>query len=160
MTDPQEPLPPQENIDPAALAFEELRQEVALARRAVAGLAAERATIEIPDYSETLGKITQSSAVTAKNIRTLAERPILHATVHDWADAIAQANTPARQADRDALTSLHKQLDQVADNMVASLRKGRTADAQRRWLLWTSGGALLTGILLGVFAIAPLVRVL
>ena len=39
-----------------------------------------------------------------------------------------------------------------------SLRKARTADSQRQWLLWTCGGALLAGILLGVFAIAPLLR--
>jgi hypothetical protein len=159
MSDVQEPLAPPENIDPAALAFEELRQEVALTRRAVAGLAAERAAIEIPDYSETLGKITQSSAVTAKNIRTLAERPILHATVQEWADAIVRANTPARHASQDALARLHAQLRQVAEDMAGSLGKARTADSQRQWLLWTSGGALLGGILLGVFAIAPLLRV-
>jgi len=160
MTDVQQQGVPEPNIDPAALAFEELRQEVALTRRAVAGLAAERAAIEIPDYSETLGKITQSSAATAKFLRALAERAILHATVQDWANAIEQATTPARQADRDALIRFHSQLHQVADDMAESLRKARTADNQRQWLLWTFGGALLAGMLLGVFAIAPFVRVL
>lgn len=158
MTDAQQPDGAAHDIDPAALAFEELRQEVALARRAVAGLAAERAASEIPDYSETLGKIVQSSAATAKFLRSLAELPILHATVRDWADAIVQANTPARHASLDALASLHRQFDQVANDMAASLGKARTADSQRQWLLWTSGGALLAGMLLGVFAIAPLVR--
>ena len=158
MTDARQQDSPEPNIDPAVLAFEELRQEVALVRRAVAGLAAERAAIEIPDYSETLGKIVQSSAVTAKYLRALSDRPILHATMQDWADAIVQANTPARQADRDALTRLHGQLCEVVDDMAASLRKARTADSQRLWLLSTCGGSLLAGILLGVFAIAPLVR--
>ncbi|OJW28791.1 MAG: hypothetical protein BGO51_15660 [Rhodospirillales bacterium 69-11] len=160
MTDAQEAATPQENIDPAALAFEELRQEVALTRRAVAGLAAERAAIEIPDYSETLGKIVQSSAVTAKNLKALAEHPILHATVQDWADAIVKANTPARHASQNALANLHSQLSQVADDMAASLRKARTADSQRQWLLWTFGGGLLAGVLLGIFAILPLVHAL
>jgi len=40
---------PQE-LDPAAEAFEALRGEVALLRRAVMGLAAERASLEIPDF--------------------------------------------------------------------------------------------------------------
>ena len=51
--------PVQDVPDPAAKAFEALREEVALARRAVAGLAAERASIEIPDYSATLGEIAK-----------------------------------------------------------------------------------------------------
>ncbi len=160
MSDTQQSGVPAHDVDPAALAFEELRQEVALTRRAVAGLAAERAAIENPDYSETLGKLTQSSAATAKSLRALAEHPILHATVQDWADAIVQANTPARHTSQDALRSLHRQLDQVANDMAASLHKARTADAQRLWLLWTSGGGLLAGILLGVFVLAPLVRIL
>lgn len=156
--DAQKQAIPEQTVDPAAIAFDGLRQEVALARRAVAGLAAERAAIEIPDYSETLGKITQSSATTAKYLKALSERSILQATVQDWANAIAQANTPARQASQDALAGLHRQLRQVADDMAAILRKARTADSQRLWLLWTCSGALLAGILLGVFAIAPLIR--
>ncbi|MGA9794058.1 MAG: hypothetical protein WBQ17_00855 [Rhizomicrobium sp.] len=116
---------------------------MALARRAVAGLAAERAAIEIPDYSETLGKIAQSSAATAKNVRAFADRPILHATVQDWADAIVQANAPARHASQDALARLHGQLRQVAEDIAGTLRKAHKADDQRRWLLWTFGGSLL-----------------
>ncbi|MBS0277539.1 MAG: hypothetical protein JSR81_07950 [Proteobacteria bacterium] len=160
MAEAQEPVAPDQAADPAAVAFEELRQEVALTRRAVAGLAAERAAIEIPDYSETLGKIVQSSAVTAKNLKALANRPILQVTVQDWADAIVKANTPARHASQNALTNLHGQLSEVADDIAASLRKARTADSQRQWLLWTFGGALLAGVLLGIFAILPLVHAL
>jgi hypothetical protein len=160
MVDTQEPKAAGQTIDPAALAFEALREEVALARRAVAGLAAERASIEIPDYTESLGKIMQSSAATAKNLRVLTEVPILHATVQDWARAIEQANTTARQADRDALATLHRQLREVVDDIFTTLRMARTSDIQRQWLLWTFIGAMLAGILLGVFAIVPLVHAL
>jgi hypothetical protein len=160
MNDTQQPRPVEQDVDPAARAFEELRQEVALVRRAVAGLAAERAAIEIPDYSETLGKIVQSSTTTAKFLRSLAERPILHTTVQDWAEAIVQANTPARHASQNALANLHRQLSDVADSMAASLRKARTADRQRDWLLWMLCGGLLVGALLGFFAIPPLVHAL
>lgn len=160
MTDPMRETDKSSSGDPAALAFEALREEVALVRRAVAGLAAERAAIEIPDYSETLGKIMQSSAATAKHIKTLAERPILHTTVQDWADAIVQANTPARQASQNNLANLHRQLSEVADGMAASLRKARTADQQRQWLLWIFGGGVFAGAFLGVFTILPLVRTL
>ena len=160
MADTQETKVGEQINDPAALAFEALREEVALARRAVAGLAAERASIEIPDYTESLGKIMQSSAATAKNLRVLTEVPILHATVQDWARAIEQANTTARQADRDALATLHRQLREVVDDISTTLRKARASDIQRQWLLWTFAGAMLVGIFLGVFAIVPLVHAL
>jgi hypothetical protein len=50
------PDPVTADADPATLAFEDLRAEVALVRRAVAGLAAERASIEIPTTARRLAK--------------------------------------------------------------------------------------------------------
>jgi hypothetical protein len=85
--------------DPAALAFEALREEVALVRRAVTGLAAEGAGIEIPDYSETLAKIVRESAATANSLKTLAAMPALRLTPHDWAHEIAAARAEARRID-------------------------------------------------------------
>ena len=41
----------------AAEAFEAMRGELALLRRAVEGLAAERGAIDVPDYTETLGRM-------------------------------------------------------------------------------------------------------
>ena len=45
----------------AAEAFEAMRGELALLRRAVEGLAAERGAIDMPDYSETLGVLQQGT---------------------------------------------------------------------------------------------------
>ena len=73
MAETPDPVPAHADADPATLAFEALREEVALVRRAVAGLSAERASIEIPDYSETLGQIMRASAATAQNLKALAE---------------------------------------------------------------------------------------
>ena len=46
--------------DPAAVAFEAMRSELALLRRAVEGLAVERGAADVPDYSETLGVISKT----------------------------------------------------------------------------------------------------
>src|SRR3546814_19616215 len=55
-----------EPVDPAAVAFTRLEGEIALLRRAVEKLATEKADIDIPDYSETLGEMAQDlSALTA-----------------------------------------------------------------------------------------------
>ncbi len=142
------------NADPAALAFEALREEVALLRRAIAGLAAERAAIEIPDYSETLGKIMSASAAAAANMKVLARLPILHAAVHDWAHAIEQASEPARRHDRQTLADIHGQLRKVTTDISARLRSARTAETQRRWLVWAFGGGALAGMLLSALLMA------
>ena len=66
MAETPEPMQRQPEADPATLAFEALREEVALVRRAVAGLAAERASIEIPaqrdagtDHARVFGNQTE-----------------------------------------------------------------------------------------------------
>jgi hypothetical protein len=46
-----------EPIDPAEAAFARMQGELALLRRAIEAMAAERAGLEIPDYSATLSQI-------------------------------------------------------------------------------------------------------
>jgi hypothetical protein len=147
---------PEPNADPATLAFETLREEVALMRRAVVGLAAERASIEMPDYSETLAQIQQASVFCAKRLKAFSELPILNASLCEWARAIEQTGEPARRADRDALGKIHTQFQDVARDMGATLRSARSADVQRQWLLWTFAGGVLAGMLLWIVAIKAL----
>lgn len=73
MAETPESMQSQAEADPATLAFEALREEVAFVRRAVAWLAAERASIEIPDYSETLGQIMRVSSATRQSVKALAK---------------------------------------------------------------------------------------
>ncbi|HEY1613988.1 MAG TPA: DUF6118 family protein [Rhizomicrobium sp.] len=149
---------PEPSADPAALAFEALREEVALMRRALAGLAAERASIEIPDYSETLAQIQQASVFSARKLKAIAELPILQATASDWARTIEQTGGPARREDREALAKIYAQLQAVARDMGATLRSVRTAGVQRQWLLCTFSGGVLAGMLLWAFALGPAMR--
>ena len=149
---------PETNADPAALAFEALREEVALTRRAVAGLAAERASIEIPDYTETLAHVARASAAAASRLKTIAELPILNASVQDWARAVDRASEWTRSADRTALATIHAQLREVAQDMAASLHSARTAEAQRQWLLCALGGGVLAGIVFEALVVVPVVR--
>ena len=97
-----ESMQPQAEADPATLAFEALREEVALVRRAVAGLAAERASIEIPDYSETLGQIMRASSATRQSVKALAEMPALRLSAKDWSHEIATAAQEARHSNQQA----------------------------------------------------------
>ena len=57
----------------AAEAFEAMRGELALLRRAVEGLAAERGAIDVPDYTETLGRMQQGVDATAARVALINE---------------------------------------------------------------------------------------
>jgi len=79
-------------VNEAAAAFEELRQEIALMRRAVAGLSAEHASIEVPDYSQTLGQMGKALNAILRTNKELAEAPALRMNAQNWAEQIAAAS--------------------------------------------------------------------
>lgn len=139
-------------VDEAAAAFEELRQEIALMRRAVAGLSAEHASIEIPDYSQTLGQMEKALNAILKTNRELVEAPALRLTAQNWAEHIAAASQTARQADRETLDRARSKFDEITRVITASLASARAADTQFIWLLGAAVSGLAIGVPIGVVA--------
>ncbi len=158
MAETPEPMQPQAEADPATLAFEALREEVALVRRAVAGLSAERASIEIPDYSETLGQIMRASSATRQSVKALAEMPALRLSAKDWSHEIAAAAQEARRSDQQALAEARHGFERMAAEMAAHLRSARSAELQRQWLISTTVGGIVAGMLLLAIIVGPVVR--
>jgi hypothetical protein len=144
--------------DPATVAFEALRKEVALVSSAVAGLAAERAANASPDYSETLAKIVRACVATAANLKMLAAMPALQLTAQDWARKIASAAEEARRTDQETLTQARDAFRQAAHDITAKLTSARSADHQRQWLLWAGAAGFFAGMLLLAIGIGPVVR--
>lgn len=141
--------------DPAAVAFESLREEVALVRRAIAGLAAERAANETPDYSEALGQIMRATQVAAAHLRALAAMPALRLTANNWSQEIAVAGENVRQADHHMLTRAIEALQIAARDIGDRLHSARDAERQNMWLLVTGIGGVLVGIFLWVVLVGP-----
>src|SRR3546814_6417993 len=84
--------------DQAAQAFESLRAEVSLMRRAVERLAAERAEVpDVPDYSETLGVISRNLSATAQRVDALVKSPALSLTPEETGRQIDAASFKARR---------------------------------------------------------------
>jgi hypothetical protein len=137
-------------MDEAAAAFEELRQEIALMRRAVTGLSAEQASIEVPDYSQTLGKMAAALNAILRTNKELAEAPALRMNAQNWAEHIAAASRTARQADREALDHARSGFDEITRALSASFASTRAADAQLMWVLVAAGSGLAVGLLIGV----------
>jgi hypothetical protein len=136
-------------VDEAAAAFEELRHEIALMRRAVTGLSAEHASIEIPDYSQTLGRMAAVLNAILRTNKELAEAPALRMTAQNWADQLAAASRAARQADREALDRARSGFEEITRALSASFASARAADAQLMWVLGAAASGLAVGMLIG-----------
>lgn len=164
MSDAQNPQTANENqpapapIDPAAAAFEMLREEVALTRRAVAGLAAERAAIDIPDYSETLAKILQVNATTAKRLKTLSEAPALQMSASNWGREIATAAENARRADQHAFSQARAAFQDTTENLRSWLRSARDAHRQNTLLIAAGAAGFVMGMALCALLTAWLIQ--
>jgi hypothetical protein len=151
----------EEHGDAAAEAFarlegviEQQRGEIALLRRAVEGLAAERADVpEAPDYSETLGVIANNITATAQRVDMLVKSPMLAMTPEQLAGRITAAASTARQEDRQTIATARTGLEDVTRQLHGYVVSARRGDEQNRWLMWTAiGGAVLGMILWAVFA--------
>lgn len=139
--------------DAAAQAFEELRTEVAMLHRAVAGLAAERSRLEIPDYSDTLGGITRDIGVLAKWMKMTAGAPAIQLTPEDLARQIRLAGQEARRSDAAALDRARIAMERASNDVRASLSSARDKERQRRQVM----KAALFGVLVGmvIWAVIP-----
>ncbi|MES2065530.1 MAG: DUF6118 family protein [Pseudomonadota bacterium] len=148
----------QEGGDPAE-AFDRLRaviegqdRELALLRRAVEGLAAERAHIDVPDYSETLGRMQQGVDATANGLAVIndviARSPALAMTPEHMAQRIAAAGNAARREDQAAFAIGRKGLEDVTRQLQGLVALARHASEQNRWLAWSAIGGVATGMML------------
>jgi hypothetical protein len=144
--------------DPAAQAFEALRQEIALLRRAVTGLAADQSSIEVPDYSETLATISRMVSSVGKRLVALSETPAFGYTPQDWSRATELASEQARRKDRETITLSGEILRKTTEDLTRSLMSAREAARQQRLLLWAGGGGIAAGMLLWALCVGPAIR--
>jgi hypothetical protein len=139
---PYEPPP----MDPATRAFTELKGELALLRRAIEHVAAEKADIEIPDYSSTLAKL-------AKSVIAIEGAPALQMTPEEFQSQIEAAAALARREDQAAIAELKRELAETRRDLRVTIGTAATIGQQerdrRRWF----GGGLIAGCLL--MAILP-----
>ena len=140
--------------DQAAQAFESLRAEVSLMRRAVERLAAERAEVpDVPDYSETLGVISRNLSATAQRVDALVKSPALSLTPEETGRQIDAASFTARREDQRLFLAARQGLEEVAARLGRHLRSDIVAGEQRRRL----GASGLIGLIAGmaVWAVLP-----
>ncbi len=134
---PYEPPP----MDPATRAFTELKGELALLRCAIEHVAAEKADIEIPDYSSTLVKI-------AKALIAIESAPALQMTPEDLATRVEAAAVMARREDQAAIIELKRELADTRRDLRAAIGAAATIAQQERERWRWAGGGFVAGCLL------------
>lgn len=139
--------------DPAAAAFTRLEGEIALMRRAVENLSIEKANIDIPDYSDTLGEMAESLAAVADTLDTIAAKPAMGMTPESMAQRMDQAARGARQSDREQIAAAETRYDHAMRDLTKVVASAWSASYQREYLRWAACGGVLAGCLL--WAIVP-----
>ena len=137
-----------EETDTAAEAFGRLEGQIALVRRAVEHLAAERADIVIPDYSPTLGQMSGQLETVSHSLANLAAQPALALTPRGIADQITRAAESMRRLDHDRLASANRELRDSTQTLLDVVALARTRSEQQRVLYKVGGACLLSGLLL------------
>lgn len=155
-----DPATPDTAGDPAAEAFARLEGELALMRRAVEHLAAERADIVIPDYGATLTDMVKRMGAISESLRGMAGHPAMQMTPDSIGNRIAAAAEAARRSDQDRISQARSDLNHAAQEMRSVAAHARTATEQRQQLYQVAGGALLAGILLWSFLPGTIARVM
>ena len=140
----------QTSDDPAAQAFEGVREELALLHQAVKGMAADRHELVIPDYNATLTQMAEKLESADERLAVIADKPALRLTPEALGAQIKKAADLASQTQRDELQSARNNLVNATNAIVARVNSARDRDEQNNWLIYACSAAALGGILFGV----------
>ena len=132
----------------AVQAFEELRGEISLLRRAIEGLTVERR--DQPDYGPTLEALVKSNEEIREWARRISERPALQLTPRKFGDQIEEEIARFREHDRQLVEGVQGQLLSAIGEVKAISARMRTSYEQARIVKIVGGVCLLGGFLLGL----------
>ena len=134
--------------DEAAQAFSRLEGEMAMMRRAVQHLAAERADIVIPDYTPTLGQMAGRLEQLSESLVAMGGKPALKLTPEAIADQIRQGSLDMQRDSRELFSQGRRDLDFATGQLGTLVGRARTQEEQQRYAWRMAGAGLVAGILL------------
>ncbi|TGD92271.1 DUF6118 family protein [Methylobacterium nonmethylotrophicum] len=138
----------QEDEDGAARAFEALRSEVSVLRRAVEALPRAIEEVRAPDYGPTLGAIAQALSGLEEGLSAIEAHPAVKLTPESYARAIERAGAgimrEASRALRDETDAVGRERHQLA----AIVGQAATQELQSRQRIRFGIGGLAIGLVL------------
>jgi Family of unknown function (DUF6118) len=146
--------------DPAAKAFLEMRNALAGMTMAVNKMAGDWNTLEIPDYTETLGKMATNFEALAEELEELSSKPALELTPDALAKQIAAAGAVARKAEQESLASAKATFVKLGSEMAGFVASARTENQQNKWVLGFGGLCLTFGLVAATALPGPIYRAL
>jgi Family of unknown function (DUF6118) len=144
--------------DPAAMAFLEMRNAVAGMTMAVNKMAGEWKALDIPDYTETLGKMETNFETLAEELEELSSKPALELTPEALAKQIAAAGAAARKAEQESLASATATFVNLGSEMAGFLASARTENEQNKWVLGFGSLCLAFGLVAATVLPGPTYR--
>jgi Family of unknown function (DUF6118) len=141
--------------DPAQ-AFDDLRAEVSVLRRAVEALPDLIAQNKPADYGPDLGIIGQGLDAIVNQLNTIQKSPALVMTPAEQGQSIAHAGSAMLREATQKLDSATGAADRERDNLRAVIGTARSKDEQRRWVI----RAALAGLVIGLFLFPMIAHVL
>jgi len=138
----------EEDDGDAARAFEALRAEVAALRRGIDGIARQGqpggGAPAAPDYSPTLGRMTQALQAIAERLEAVERAPALATTPADQAGELRRALHLIGQDARSGLAHSQAELSATVQDLRGMIGSARTRQDQKE-MIWTVGVIGVTG---------------
>ena len=135
-----------DQLDDATQAFDDLRAEVAVLRRAVEALGPALKENRSPDYSLSLGHIAKAQAAIGTRLETIEGHPALRMTPATFSEQLERVVTNASREARREAEDLVQGISVVSRDVQAMLGSARTREAQN----WRLAQAVVLGVVVGL----------
>lgn len=132
--------------DPAQ-AFEDLRAEVSVLRRAIEGLPAAIRENRPPDYSQDLAVLGKGLDEIGQQLETVLASPALNLTPEQQGQGIARAGSALAREAAQRLDRATQETERERARLSGLIGQALTQDRQFRLLCWTGGVAFAVGLL-------------
>lgn len=141
-------------------AFERLRGEVALLRRAVEGLTTAREFIDLPDYEPTLARTEKVLGILAQQIDAMRKSPAMTLTPETMGSRLNASVTETVNAVRGPVQASKAALDGAVGDLRSLVASARRAEEQKRWLIGGCGGGIVVGLVFYAALAGPVARLM
>jgi hypothetical protein len=133
--------------DPAQ-AFEDLRAEVSVLRRAIEALPAAMRENRPPDYSPDLAVLGKDLDELGEQLETIMKSPALMMTPAQQGESIARAGNNLVREAAQRLDQAAQAVEQERSQLAGIVGQAWAQDRQFRLLCWTGGAAFALGLIL------------
>lgn len=142
--------------DPAR-AFEDLRAEVSVLRRAIEGLPAAMREHRPPDYSPDLALLGKGLDEIGQALETVLASPALNLTPEQQGQGIARAGSVLVREAAQRLDRATQEAERERARLSSLIGQAWARDRQVRMLYWTGGVAFAVGLLVSpiIASVAP-----